>query len=77
MQVLAALDCVDYVVPFDEDTPQRLIARILPDVLVKGGDYKVEQIAGHKEVEASGGQVIILPFLEGYSTTSIIEKLKH
>ena len=77
MQVLAALDCVDYVVPFDEDTPQRLIARILPDVLVKGGDYKVEQIAGHKEVETNGGQVIILPFLEGYSTTSIIEKLKH
>lgn len=76
MEVLAALDCVDYVVPFDEDTPQRLIARILPDVLVKGGDYTVEQIAGHKEVQANGGQVVVLPFLPGYSTTSIIEKLK-
>ena len=76
MEVLAALDCVDYVVPFDEDTPRRLIARILPDVLVKGGDYAVDQIAGHEEVAANGGQVVVLPFLEGYSTTSIINKLK-
>ncbi len=76
MQLLAALDCVDYVVPFDEDTPQRLISRVLPDVLVKGGDYKVEQIAGHKEVQAAGGEVIILPFVEGFSTTKIITRIE-
>lgn len=76
MEMLAALDCVDFVVAFDEDTPQRLIAKILPDILVKGGDYKVEQIAGHKEVLANGGSVQILPFIDGFSTSKIIDKIK-
>ncbi len=76
MELLAALDCVDFVVPFDEDTPQRLIAKILPDVLVKGGDYQVEQIAGHEEVLANGGQVLTLPFVDGFSTSDIVRKIK-
>lgn len=76
MELLEALECVDYVVPFEEDTPRRLIARLLPDILVKGGDYKVEEIAGHEEVLQNGGQVIILPFVEGCSTTSIVNKIK-
>jgi D-beta-D-heptose 7-phosphate kinase/D-beta-D-heptose 1-phosphate adenosyltransferase len=77
MRMLAALKCVDWVVPFTEDTPQRLIARVLPDVLVKGGDYKPEQIAGHAEVTANGGQVVVLDFHQGYSTTSLINRAKR
>lgn len=76
MTVLSALGSVDYVVSFDEDTPQKLISRVLPDILVKGGDYKVEEIAGHKEVLANGGKVIIIPFVDGCSTTSIVKKIK-
>lgn len=75
MAVLAGLSAVDWVVAFDEDTPQRLIARLLPDVLVKGGDYKVEDIAGGKEVIANGGEVKVLRFEEGVSTTGIIERI--
>ncbi|BFT29603.1 bifunctional D-glycero-beta-D-manno-heptose-7-phosphate kinase/D-glycero-beta-D-manno-heptose 1-phosphate adenylyltransferase HldE [Alteromonas sp. D210916BOD_24] len=75
MAVLAGLSAVDWVVPFEEDTPQRLIARLLPDVLVKGGDYKVEDIAGGKEVIENGGQVKVLRFEEGVSTTGIIERI--
>lgn len=77
MEVLAALSCVDYVVPFAEDTPQRLIARVLPDVLVKGGDYRPEQIAGHTEVEQNGGKTVILPFVDGFSTSSIVKTIKE
>lgn len=76
MAVLAALGCVDYVVSFDEDTPHRLISHVLPNILVKGGDYKVEEIAGHKEVQANGGKVIIIPFVDGCSTTNIVKKIK-
>lgn len=76
LQVLVALDAVDWVVPFSEDTPQRLIAALLPDILVKGGDYQVNQIAGSKEVLENGGQVIILDFKEGRSTTSLINKIQ-
>lgn len=76
MELLAALECVDYVVSFEEDTPQRLISRVLPSILVKGGDYKVEQIAGHKEVLADGGKVIIIPFVDGCSTTNIVKKIQ-
>ncbi len=76
MELLAALGCVDYVVSFEEDTPQRLISRVLPSILVKGGDYKVEQIAGHKEVLADGGKVIIIPFVDGCSTTNIVKKIQ-
>ncbi|WJY15853.1 bifunctional D-glycero-beta-D-manno-heptose-7-phosphate kinase/D-glycero-beta-D-manno-heptose 1-phosphate adenylyltransferase HldE [Pectobacteriaceae bacterium CE90] len=76
MIVLGALGAVDWVVPFDEDTPQRLIAEILPDVLVKGGDYKPEDIAGSKEVWANGGEVNVLNFEDGCSTTNIINIIK-
>ena len=74
--VLASLLFVDAVVLFDEDTPRELISSILPDVLVKGGDYTIEQVAGSKEVIAAGGRVVINPILEGHSTTSIIDRLK-
>jgi len=77
MSVLAALGSVDWVVPFSEDTPQRLIAEVLPDILVKGGDYTVEQIAGAKEVIEAGGKVEILQFVDGVSTTKIIESINE
>jgi D-beta-D-heptose 7-phosphate kinase/D-beta-D-heptose 1-phosphate adenosyltransferase len=76
MRMLAALKCVDWVVPFGEDTPARLIGRVLPNLLVKGGDYKPEQVAGYDAVKAHGGQVVILDFYAGYSTTSIIERAR-
>ena len=74
--LLASLVMVDAVVIFEEDTPLELIKAIMPDVLVKGGDYTVEQIAGAKEVIENGGRVVINPMLEGFSTTAIIEQLK-
>lgn len=74
MRVLAGLRCVDYVVPFSEDTPERLIERVLPDVLVKGGDYKPEQIAGYAAVKAGGGEVVVLDYHDGYSTTSMVQR---
>lgn len=77
MKVLAALGAVDWVVPFVEDTPARLIGQVLPDVLVKGGDYRPEQIAGAHEVWANGGEVKILGFEPGCSTSSIIERIKE
>ncbi|MBB3230595.1 bifunctional D-glycero-beta-D-manno-heptose-7-phosphate kinase/D-glycero-beta-D-manno-heptose 1-phosphate adenylyltransferase HldE [Halomonas stenophila] len=72
MQVLAGLGAVDWVVPFAEDTPQRLIEAVLPDVLVKGGDYRPEQIAGGEAVRAAGGEVKVLGFEDGVSTTAMI-----
>lgn len=74
--ILAALLMVDAVVIFDEDTPLELINAIRPDVLVKGGDYTIEQIVGAKEVIANGGRVVINPIVEGYSTSEVIKKLK-
>jgi D-beta-D-heptose 7-phosphate kinase/D-beta-D-heptose 1-phosphate adenosyltransferase len=76
MEVLAGLASVDWVVEFSEDTPARLIGECLPDILVKGGDYKPEQIAGGDAVMKNGGQVIILDFVDGVSTTKIIEKAR-
>jgi D-beta-D-heptose 7-phosphate kinase / D-beta-D-heptose 1-phosphate adenosyltransferase len=76
MAVLAALESVDWVVPFSEDTPERLICKVLPDVLVKGGDYKPEDIAGGQCVMDKGGEVKVLQFVEGCSTTKIIDALK-
>jgi D-glycero-beta-D-manno-heptose 1-phosphate adenylyltransferase len=73
--VLAALESVDFVVIFDEDTPRALIQAVRPQVLVKGGDWPLEKIVGREAVEASGGQVVSLPLLPGYSTTGLIEKL--
>jgi D-beta-D-heptose 7-phosphate kinase/D-beta-D-heptose 1-phosphate adenosyltransferase len=75
MSVLSALGSVDWVVEFDQETPRDLIADILPDILVKGGDYQVEQIAGAKEVINAGGRVEILQFVDGVSTTKIIESI--
>ncbi|MEQ1975753.1 bifunctional D-glycero-beta-D-manno-heptose-7-phosphate kinase/D-glycero-beta-D-manno-heptose 1-phosphate adenylyltransferase HldE [Xenorhabdus sp. SGI240] len=77
MVVLSALESVDWVVAFEEDTPQRLIAGILPDILVKGGDYKPEEIAGSEEVWAAGGEVKVLNFEDGISTTNIIKTIKN
>lgn len=78
MEMLAALECVDWVIAFDDDTPRALIAQILPDILVKGGDYSdIATIAGHQEVLANGGEVKILPFVEGHSTTGIIATIKR
>ena len=75
--ILASLVLTDAVIIFEEDTPLNLITAILPDVLVKGGDYTLEQIVGAKEVMANGGEVKIAAILEGFSTTSIIEKMKR
>ncbi len=75
MLVLAGLAAVDWVVPFVDDTPGELIAAVLPDVLVKGGDYQPEQIAGGKEVLENGGEVRVLSFRDGHSTSRIIDKL--
>lgn len=74
-RVLAGLACVDYIILFTEDTPYELIRSIRPHILVKGGDWPVEQIVGRDVVEGDGGRVLSIPFLPGYSTTSIIERI--
>jgi rfaE bifunctional protein nucleotidyltransferase chain/domain len=74
--VISNLAIVDLVVVFEEDTPLELIKSLLPDVLVKGGDYTIDQIVGAKEVMASGGKVIINSIVEGFSTTGLTEKIK-
>jgi D-beta-D-heptose 7-phosphate kinase/D-beta-D-heptose 1-phosphate adenosyltransferase len=74
--ILAALLMVDAVVIFEEDTPLELINAVRPDVLVKGGDYTIEQIVGAKEVIANGGRVVINPIVEGFSTSTTIRKVK-
>ena len=76
-EVIAALEAVDYVTIFDDETPRELIAAVLPDVLVKGGDWAVDEIVGREEVEAAGGRVLSLPYIEGSSTTDIIERIKN
>jgi D-beta-D-heptose 7-phosphate kinase/D-beta-D-heptose 1-phosphate adenosyltransferase len=75
-EILAALSSVDFVTVFDEESPRTLISEVLPDVLVKGGDYRPEEIHGREEVERAGGRVLSLPFVEGASTTGIIERIK-
>lgn len=75
-KVLAALECVDYVVFFEEDTPLNIITQVVPDVLVKGGDYSIDNIVGADFVMQNGGKVLTIPFVNGFSTTSIIENLK-
>ena len=75
--ILAALFFVDAIVVFEEDTPLNLISTLLPDILVKGADYSVENIVGSKEVLANGGEVKTIDFVEGYSSTSIIEKIRQ
>ena len=76
-EMLAALSAVDYVTIFDDLSPRALIAETLPDVLVKGGDYQLNEIHGREETEAAGGRVLALPFVEGASTTSIIDRIKQ
>ena len=75
-EILAALKQVDYVTVFDDVSPRGLIAELLPDVLVKGGDYGLDEIHGREEVEAAGGCVVSLPFVEGLSTSKMIERMK-
>jgi rfaE bifunctional protein nucleotidyltransferase chain/domain len=75
--VVAALAAVDAVVIFDEDTPRELVAALLPDVLVKGGDYTVDLIAGADEVLAAGGRIRIVPLVEGRSTTALLERARR
>jgi len=76
-EVLAAMESVDAVIIFDSDTPFEVIAKLLPDVLVKGGDWPIDQIVGRQEVEAAGGRVVTVPILRGYSTTQILQKMRE
>ena len=76
-EILAALRDVDYVLIFDDLSPRSTIKKLVPDVLVKGGDYELDEIHGREEVEAAGGKVISLPFVPGASTTSVLEKMKR
>jgi len=75
MEILAALDVVDYVVSFDEPTPAAIIDALVPDVLVKGGDWTTDNIVGRETVENAGGRVLSLPFAPGYSTTGLIDRI--
>ena len=74
--LLAALSFVDAVVLFSEETPINLISTLIPDVLAKGGDYEIETIVGHEIVQNNGGEVILVPFVDGFSSTTIIDKIK-
>ena len=76
-EILASLECVDAVLIFEEQTPQRVIAALLPDVLVKGGDWPGNQIVGREEVEAAGGKVVRVEVVEGYSTSEILKKIRE
>ena len=76
-EILAALRSVSYVTIFDDASPRSLIAELLPDVLVKGGDYALDEIHGREEVEAAGGRVVSLPFVDGASSSDIIERMKR
>jgi len=73
--VLAGLSSVDYICLFEEETPENLIQELIPDILVKGGDYQIDDIVGRETVEANGGKVVTIDLVEGQSTTSIIEKM--
>jgi rfaE bifunctional protein nucleotidyltransferase chain/domain len=75
-EILAALAAVDFVVIFDEDNPRKLIARLLPDVLAKGGDWPIDKIIGRAEVEAAGGRVVCIPLQPGYSTSDILKAIR-
>jgi len=77
LEVLAALECVDFLTLFAEDTPQVLIEELTPDIVFKGGDWKEEDVVGADHVKKNGGEVRIIAYEEGYSTTNIIEKIKQ
>jgi len=75
IEILGAIEEIDYLTSFSEETPQKIIARLLPDVLVKGGDWKPEEVVGKKEVEEAGGEVVIIPYLEGRSSSDIVKRI--
>jgi len=75
-EILAGFECVDGVIVFDELTPQKTVAALLPDILVKGGDWPGNQIVGREEVEAAGGKVVLIDVVEGHSTTEILRKIR-
>ncbi len=75
LEILEALECVDVLIAFAEDTPLRIIVEIEPDVLVKGGDWKPEDVVGRREVEAAGGRVLIVPYLAGHSSSRLIARI--
>jgi D-beta-D-heptose 7-phosphate kinase/D-beta-D-heptose 1-phosphate adenosyltransferase len=75
-EILASLECVDAVLIFDDLTPQKVVAALLPDVLVKGGDWPDNQIVGREEIEAAGGKVVLVDVVPGYSTTDILKKIR-
>ncbi len=75
IEILEAIEDIDYLVSFSEETPQKIIARLLPDVLVKGGDWKPEEVVGKKDVEEAGGEVVIIPYLEGRSSSEIVKRI--
>ncbi|MGH9406508.1 MAG: D-glycero-beta-D-manno-heptose 1-phosphate adenylyltransferase [Terriglobia bacterium] len=74
-EILAALECVDYVTIFDEATPRNLITRLLPDVLVKGADWGADKIVGREEVESAGGETVSIPLVKGFSTSALIQEI--
>lgn len=74
--MLAALRAVDLVVPFCEDTPLKLIKTLMPDILIKGGDYQPDDIVGATEVRAHGGEVLVIPFVDGYSSSTLIQRIQ-
>jgi len=76
LEVLAAIEYIDYLLSFSQDTPRELITVLLPDVLVKGGDWAPDEVVGREEVEGAGGRVVVIPYLHGYSSTDIIKKIK-
>ncbi len=75
LEILGAIGAIDYLTSFSEDTPQRVIAALLPDILVKGGDWKPGEVVGREEVERAGGRVVIIPYLEGRSSSEIIDRI--
>jgi len=75
IEILGAIEDVDYLTSFSEETPQKIIAMLLPDVLVKGGDWRPEEVVGKREVEKAGGEVVIIPYLEGCSSSEVVKRI--
>ncbi len=75
LEILEAIEDIDYLVPFAEDTPHKIISVLLPDLLVKGGDWRVDEVVGREEVEEAGGKVVIIPYLKGNSSSLLIQKI--
>jgi rfaE bifunctional protein nucleotidyltransferase chain/domain len=76
LEILDAVECIDFLLSFSEDTPQRVISVLLPDVLVKGGDWKLAQVVGRMDVEGAGGEVVIIPYLKGWSTSELLRRIR-